>query len=166
MWSSRPTFQWLRARRPAALEQEFAAEFTPACLDESQSMLVVLDEAVSIIDAVDPLVARWGEGRSQDARESLQLQIHLARLQGWLLDLHCCPEHDGIREDSLKLLDFYLTMLRYLHTVRRPAPRAAGADEPGSRRSLQVDGLGSPADRLIALRDTLGTVLAERRTLR
>jgi hypothetical protein len=165
MWSSRPPFWQVRARRATSIEQDFAAEFTPACMVESRSMLAILDEAVSIIDAVDPLVARWGAGRAQDARESLQLQIRLARLHGWLFDLNCCPEHDGIREDSLRLLDFYLTMLRYLHTVRRPAPSAPGAGEPRTRRTLQVDGLGSPADRLIELRDTLGAVLAERRTL-
>jgi hypothetical protein len=146
----RITFPFSRAR---PVEPEgFPEEFTASCLGASHSMLAVLDETVETLADADDLVAGWGDGSTTAARRSLRIQVKLARLHGWLLDLRCCPEHAAIQDESARLVDFYLTMLRYLHTSREP--------RDGGR--LEVAGLGSPADRVIRLRDTLSAALQER----
>ncbi|MFB2596202.1 hypothetical protein ACEXQE_00270 [Herbiconiux sp. P17] len=73
-------------------------------------------------------------------------------LHGWPLELRCGPEHAAIQDESARLVDFSLTMLRYRHTSREP--------RRGGR--LEIAGLGSPAGRVTRLRDTLSAALQER----
>ncbi|WP_382309500.1 hypothetical protein [Herbiconiux sp. UC225_62] len=139
-------------RGRSAEPEGFPEEFTGSCLGASYSMLAVLDETVETLADVDDLVAGWGDGSTAAARRSLRMQVKLARLHGWLLDLRCCPEHAAIQDESARLVDFSLTMLRHLHTSRER--------RDGGR--LEVAGLGSPADRVMRLRDTLSAALRER----
>ncbi|WP_426623917.1 hypothetical protein ACPPVW_15180 [Leifsonia sp. McL0607] len=125
------------------------------------TLLAVLEEAVSYLDAAEALLERCAlagdpghptGARPADtrlgvveARQGLRLRVAFTQLSRWLDGMVCEPEQEGLRADTSRLLRFYLLMI---------SSALDAAFTPPSRQHIAVrGGNGSAARRLVELRD-------------
>lgn len=125
------------------------------------TLLAVLEEAVSHLDAAEallercalagdpghPMSARTSERRLgvAEARQGLRLRVAFTQLSRWLDGMVCDPEQEGLRADTARLLRFYLLMI---------SSALDAAFTPPSRQHIAVrGGRGGAAVRLVELRD-------------
>lgn len=125
------------------------------------TLLAVLEEAVSQLDAAEALLERCalaGDPRHSvgprptdrslgvaDARQGLRLRVAFTQLSRWLDGMVCEPEQELLRADTSRLLRFYLLMI---------SSALDAAFTPASRHHIAVrGGRGGTAGRLIELRD-------------
>ncbi|GAA5006662.1 hypothetical protein [Kitasatospora paranensis] len=122
--------------------------------EQAAALLAVLDAAVAEQPAADRAIAACGEpgpAPAALAEELGRLAVRYGRYAGWLQALPAGGELAGVRELAVRLVAYHQWMLHQsanLAFAPRPAPRAEDA-----RHGLS--GLGAPADRLRALRDSL-----------
>jgi hypothetical protein len=117
------------------------------------SLLALLEEAVAAATAAEVLLTAWEDGaplRPTDARTDLRLRVRFDRLQHWAEELELAPAEGEIRDETARLLSFYLHLLTHVLDARYPA---AGRD----RLALRLRGplTGAPCARLATLRDRL-----------
>ena len=125
------------------------------------TLLAVLEEAVSHLDAAEALLERCAlagdpghpaGARPPDrrlgvaeARQGLRLRVAFTQLSRWLDGMVCEPEQEGLRADTARLLRFYLLMI---------SSALDAAFAPSSRQHIAVrGGRGGAAVRLMELRD-------------
>lgn len=125
------------------------------------TLLAVLEEAVSHLDAAEALLERCAlagdPGRlaglqpagyrlgPADARQGLRLRVAFTQLSRWLECTTCEPEQEPLRADASRLLRFYLLMI---------SSALEAAFNPPSRQHIAVrGGGGGAAARLVELRD-------------
>jgi hypothetical protein len=125
------------------------------------TLLAVLEEAVSQLDAAEALLERCAlagapggtaGARSPEcrlgvaeARQGLRLRVTFTQLSRWLEGMVCEPEQEGLRADTSRLLRFYLLMI---------SSALDAAFTPASRQHIAVrGGSGGAALRLVELRD-------------
>ncbi|MFG2819103.1 hypothetical protein ACGFX4_06695 [Kitasatospora sp. NPDC048365] len=122
--------------------------------DQRAALLVVLDEAVAAQAPTDLAVAACGEPGPVPAGLAEVLQrraAHYARLAGWLHVLPADGDLAAVREEALRLLSYHQWMVHQSANLAFAVHRAPGVEAA----RLGVHGLGAPADRLRAVRDTL-----------
>jgi hypothetical protein len=125
------------------------------------TLVAVLEEAVSYLDAAETLLERCAlagdpahpaGSRPQDhrlsvadARQGLRLRVAFSRLYRWLEGTACEPEQERLRADTSRLLRFYLLMI---------SSALDAAFTPPARQHIAVrGGRGGAATRLVELRD-------------
>ncbi|MEV0534417.1 hypothetical protein [Kitasatospora sp. NPDC050463] len=122
--------------------------------EQRAALLVVLDEAVAGQAATDLAVAACGEPGPVPVglAEVLQRQAaHYARLADWLHALPADGDLAAVRDEALRLLSYHQWMLHQSANLAFAVHRAPSVEAA----RLTVHGLGAPADRLRAVRDTL-----------
>lgn len=125
------------------------------------TLLAVLEEAVSQLDAAEALLERcalagepgypagarpaeWMLGVAE-ARQGLRLRVAFTQLSRWVDGMVCEPEQERLRADTSRLLRFYLLMI---------SSALDAAFTPASRQHIAVrGGRGGAAGRLVELRD-------------
>ena len=114
------------------------------------SLAALLDEALGCAEDAELLLDRYGDGAAlvaADARLSLRLRVRFAVLQRWVDELDLAGRHAEVRDETSRLLAFYLHLLT--HAFDRGI--APGRD----RLALRARGplTGAPCARLAILRE-------------
>jgi hypothetical protein len=90
-------------------------------LVDSMTLLAVLEEAVPTADAAERLLTRCDAGTRlspADARAGLHLRYTFAQLSRWLEGLDLPPRDEEVRDETSRLLAFYLHMLTHALDAR------------------------------------------------
>lgn len=119
------------------------------------SLLALLEEAVAAAEAADILLSRCEDldaTTAADARTALRLRVSFAELQRWAEDLDLNDREVELRDETARLLAFYLHLLTHAFDRRIAAP---GRD----RLSIRSRGplTGAPCARLTTLRERLSS---------
>lgn len=118
------------------------------------SLIALLDEAVERAEAAELLLTRYEDGApllAVDARRSLRLRVAFAELQRWVDELDLAGRDAEVRDETSRLLAFYLHLLT--HAFDR------GIRVDSDRFAVRGRGplTGAPAARLATLRNRLRT---------
>ena len=115
------------------------------------SLAALLDEAVDRADQAEALLTRHEDGEplgSGEARRCLRLRVAFAELQRWVDELDLAGAEADVRDESSRLLAFYL------HLLTHAFDRGIG---PVGRDRLAIRSrgplTGAPAARLATLRE-------------
>lgn len=116
----------------------------------STSLAALLDAAVDRAEEAELLLTRYEDGSplvAVDARRSLRLRVAFAELQRWVDDLDLGGRDAEVRDETSRLLAFYLHLLT--HAFERGIRAEHGRFAIRGRGPLT----GAPAARLAALRE-------------
>lgn len=116
----------------------------------STSLAALLDAAVDRAEEAELLLTRYEDGAplvAVDARRSLRLRVAFAELQRWVDELDLAGRDAEVRDETSRLLAFYLHLLT--HAFER------GIRPDHYRFAIRVRGplTGAPAARLATLRE-------------
>ncbi|NUU05495.1 hypothetical protein [Leifsonia sp. C5G2] len=116
----------------------------------STSLAALLDAAVDRAEEAELLLTRYEDGAplvAVDARRSLRLRVAFAELQRWVDELDLAGRDAEVRDETSRLLAFYLHLLT--HAFER------GIRPEHDRFAIRGRGplTGAPAARLATLRE-------------
>lgn len=119
------------------------------------SLLALLDEGVRAAVDAERLLTRCQDDTvpsAADARNALHLRITFAGLQRWVEDLELTGPEQEVRDETARLLAFYLHLLT--HAFERDIS-AAGRDRLAIRSRGPLT--GAPCARLMTLRERVSS---------
>ena len=119
------------------------------------SLLALLEEAVVAAGRAEQVLTRAEDGSpptAGDARLALHLRIRFAELQRWVDDLELSGRDAEVRDETARLLAFYLHLLTHAFD-RRIAE--AGRDRLAIRSRGPLT--GAPCARLTTLRERVSS---------
>ncbi|MGO4534306.1 hypothetical protein [Leifsonia sp. 2MCAF36] len=119
------------------------------------SLLALLGQAVDSAEEAERLLTRNADGSppsAADARRNLRLRVGFAELQHWVDDLDLAGRDAEVRDETSRLLGFYLHLLTY--AFDRDISEA-GRDRLAIRSRGPLT--GAPCARLTALRERVSS---------